>query len=146
MTHDPHSCVGCAEDIDQDTVPHFISDDDGSGEGKPEVWCPQCFVWHRAPLSTIPTLLPNGRVVERPRFDPGSLVAIKCRCGKTSVVSASLQSRLHRCNQCGGMTSVVLGPKTGADAKLAIQKAIDSLSAKERAAMEELMDKVKSAK
>lgn len=90
-------CCNCALQIDCVTVIPFTTTD-GEG-GKREVWCPQCFCWHRAPL-------------EPERYYPGQFLPVRCdRCG---IVAVSVGD--PHCMTCSahGLRSTVrtLGPVT----------------------------------
>ena len=97
--HAQWACPNCAETLGGDSpiLPHGIHDDDGSGAGALQHWCPQCFVWIRAK--------------EDRRYDAtmqlGMLRALACgHCGKTSV---SVRGAI--CGQCNSPNVVELGPK-----------------------------------
>ena len=89
-------------------IPHAIPEDDGSGEGKVEMFCPQCCVWHRMPL-------------EPERFFPGAFCALKClACKKQSLATRSGPMQAGRCPQCRSPRTIELGPKTADDLKLTL--------------------------
>jgi len=82
-----NQCVCCREAVGEGTkVVPFVTDG--------ETWCPQCFVYKRAPM-------------ERERFVPGCYEPIHCtKCGQTSVTVGH-----PNCGQCGWRVPVVLPPK-----------------------------------
>ncbi len=82
---DRNACVNCHADVGPGTkvIPFSVNEDGGQGGGKPETWCPTCFVTHRA-------------ILEPQRFHPGRYAAIHCNaCGFTSV-----DAGMGCCNQC----------------------------------------------
>jgi hypothetical protein len=87
-------CVDCHERLSPNVLPVFVPEDNGGGEGKTEIWCPQCFVAVRA--------IRDVRWVDAVRI--GQLLAISCgACGKTSVDFGR-----HLCGQCGSKNIVIL--------------------------------------
>lgn len=92
------TCVNCAMQLDNVTVIQTVAND-GEG-GKPEVWCPQCFCWHRAAL-------------EPERYYPGQFLPVRCdRCGIVAV-SIGNEARCMTCTGKGLRSTVrTLGPVT----------------------------------
>jgi hypothetical protein len=87
------TCTYCRGVVGGDSgeLPIHVPDERGD---KNETWCPQCFVWRRAPL-------------EPHRFHASAMAAVKCaRCGVTSVDFGR-----GACSQCLAVLVVVLPPK-----------------------------------
>lgn len=93
------TCCVCGDVLSGESreLPVVTNDDDGSGEGKRETFCPQCFKWVRAPLSPE-------------RWHWLAMVAFKCRgCGVTSLSFSG-----PHCGQCGSQSGLALPCKQGA--------------------------------
>ena len=87
------TCVHCQAPVGGDTgeIPMRVADARGGDE---ELWCPQCFVWKRAPL-------------EPHRFHWSAIAAVKCTgCGVVSVDVGR-----GACAQCSATRVFVLPPK-----------------------------------
>ncbi|HEY2517089.1 MAG TPA: hypothetical protein VGI39_39725 [Polyangiaceae bacterium] len=88
----PRECCTCHQPIGADVFPMDITDDDGTGGGKTERYCPSCFVQFRAPIDL--RWAANAKRIQ----------AIRClACGKTMVDMGA-----GRCNACFSPRVLVL--------------------------------------
>lgn len=88
-------CVNCGDPLNvrAGELPFFVRDDAGDGRGKNEAWCPQCFVWHRAPLE------PERFQPYRPHTNFGGYRAI--RCTRPGCALTTVDTGARACSQCG---------------------------------------------
>ncbi len=89
-------CAQCKEAVGTDfgCMPVFTSEDAGDGKGRPESWCPQCFVHVRVPLET------SGRW-------SGAIRA--CACARCGMLFADFGRGV--CETCGFKVCLELPPK-----------------------------------
>lgn len=91
------SCIHCQHPVglSEGVIPFHATDEDGTSE----TWCPQCFVWHRAPMEP-------ERFPERVANTHTGFRAIRCtspKCGLESV-----DPGIGRCLHCGCSSLTVL--------------------------------------
>ena len=97
------NCCNCHDQVGTEVKVAPFIERKPSGEIE-EVWCPQCFCFHRTFL-------------EAKRYQPGAYVPILClspKCGMTTIDHGPS----GRCGQCGGRSVRVVGPKPQAGTAL----------------------------
>lgn len=95
------TCVKCSTPlgVEAKEIPFNVAPVAG---GDPESWCPQCFVWHRAPQE--PERFPSREIAVR-----GGFVAVRCTHPPCGV--ASVDPGTGRCLQCNCGYVRELGPR-----------------------------------
>jgi hypothetical protein len=112
-TETVRTCCSCGDVLGEKAriIPVSVPSDEGDGRGAAEDWCPQCFVWVRAPQSPGRWYWP-------------SIVAVRClsdACGKTCVDFTASTTPLGpqaKCSQCGHKRLMLLPAKAAGHAGL----------------------------